>query len=135
MYNNESLPESKLHCRKQIIQSFIVQCLNNSLGAKSRHGHRSGTEKKQARIIVSPDMLRIEDYVISGGYCSEDLIARKKKFAYNAEQIRSLNCKHYSSTTLTAIQGFACYMKEKGEQYSFSFGFNDDSNFFVELKF
>lgn len=134
-FSNANLPDSMLKCRKQIIQSFIVQCLNNSLGAKSRHGHRRGLEKKQAIITVSKDTIIIEDHVISEGYSPEDLLARAKKFEYKAEQIRTLNCKHYSSTTLTAIQGFTCYMKENGKQYDFAFGFKDNRDFCIKIKF
>ena len=135
-FNNNKLPETQLHCRNHIIQSFVVQCLNNSLGEKSRHGHRQDTEVKQVDIVVEDDLIRIIDTTKSGGYIKKDKEERSRKFNNYAQQIRDLDCKHYSSTTLTSIQGFAKFMAEKGAGYQFDFGFDKESDdFSVSLRF
>lgn len=135
-FNNKTLPKTQLHCRNHIIQSFVVQCLNNSLGEKSRHGHRHDTEVKQVDILVEDDLIRIIDTTLSGGYNKKDKKERSRKFNNYAQQIRDLDCKHYSSTTLTSIQGFAKFMAEKGAGYQFEFGFDEESDdFSITLRF
>ena len=56
-------------------------------------------------------------------------------FSFQSQQIRQLNCKHYSSTTLTSIQGFTKHMQRREYNYDFDFGFDDkNKGFYINIQ-
>ena len=131
-------PNAPIHCRKELMRTFIVQCLNNSLARKTKdssHGHRGDSEIKTVEITVTDNTIRSEDCVTREYYIESDKRDRAKRFDYCAKNIRELTCKRYSSTTLTTIQGCSEYLKRRRYGYEFDFGFNNSLNFYISLKF
>ena len=126
------IPIVKIHCNKFIMQTFITQCLNNSLRDAKDGGHRICARKK-AFITVSSTDIYIKDETIEGEINTSTII---DEFEHKKPSIQSMDCAHYSCTTLTSLQGFVNYMKEQdcGNLFDCEFGF-EGNNFYVRITF
>lgn len=127
------IPEADIHCNKYIMQTFIVQCLNNSLRSATEMGGHRICDSKKAIIDVDKYSITIRDEVIKGDKTPDETI---RSFEIKAQTIKDMNCSHYSCTTLTSLQGFIYYMRqiEGVDAYDCSFGYKD-GNFEVKIKF
>ena len=138
---DEDLQSVKLYCQKQLIRTFIAQCLHNSLSLNSKHGHRGNDEIKRIIITISESSITIEDTCKKENYTIDEKIRRAERFKTKLNHIKKMNCDEYSSTTLTSLQGFVNYMRKNdvmkttGIEYNCDFGFNKDYNFFVNISF
>lgn len=126
--------EVKIHCNKYLIQTFIVQCLNNSLRSSNEDGGHRICDNKKVMIVTDKNSILIQDVVIEGGKPSNE---EMKEFALKKEKIKQMNCRKYSCTTLTSLQGFVNYMnnQENNEAYHCEFGYNSNSDFEVRIIF
>lgn len=127
------VPEANIHCNKYIMQTFIVQCLNNSLRSATEMGGHRICDSKKAIIDIDKYSITIRDEVIKGDITDKKAI---HSFDNKAQKIKDMNCSHYSCTTLTSLQGFIYYMRqiEGIDVYDCSFGYKD-GNFEVKIKF
>ena len=62
-FKNTEIPRTLLHCKRHVIQVFLVQCLHNSLGELSQHGHRGDREEKHVAITVDTDRIRAAEAI------------------------------------------------------------------------
>lgn len=134
----ETLLDVKMPLHKHLLRTFIVQCLNNSLGSPSRqHGHRTWGEIKLISITISKSFISIEDQSIKNVHSQAKRAAIAKKFEKKKKRIRQLNCDEYSSTTLTSLQGVIYNLNDgnKKGKYRCEYGFNDNYNFKVTFFF
>lgn len=139
---NDKTGEAKIFCKKHIMRTFVAQLLHNSLSLIGKHGHRGTTEIKRIDIKISKNYIEIEDSCKQEFYELEDKEERKNKFIKKKEYIKNMRCDEYSSTTLTALQGFVNYMNNVKDDknnllYNFScdYNFNDKNNFKVTINF
>ena len=131
-------PKTLIHCKKQLFQTFIVQCLNNSFALESdnSHGHRGINVVKTVDIKVTENEIHIIDRAIKNDLSEENKMKRKVAFDFKAKHIREMSCHRYSSTTLTSVQGVTEYMVNRGCQFAFDFGFDEITlEFHIKLKF
>lgn len=126
--------DSKIHCNKYLMQTFIVQCLNNSLRSSNEDGGHRICDNKKVLIITDNNSILIADEVKEGGKPSKE---EMNKFELKKERIKQMNCRKYSCTTLTSLQGFVNYMinQENLEAYNCEYGYNSNSDFEVRIKF
>lgn len=134
---NDTLGNNPIHCKKHIIRTFVTQCLHNSLSPLGK-GHRRPNEVKKVDIFISPSAIIIKDCRLNKDKdrrFTENDKKRTERFEEKKKYIKNLNCDEYSSTTLTSLQGFVQYMNDNGEKFSCDYGFIDDNNFKVIIKF
>lgn len=135
---DEMLSSSKISCNKHLIRTFVVQCLNNSLGStNSEHGHRADEEIKCVYISITSTYITIEDSCLNVNPCfSKDEMDRTiKEFEVKKTYIEDMKCDEYSSTTLTSLQGLVNYMRNKSYNYSCKFGFTENNNFKITINY
>ena len=119
------IPEATIPCNKHLMQTFIVQCLNNSLRNVLEEGGHNKCEKKRVLISVDKQAITIKDEVIKGEAPNKKEI---DEFAIKQKMIQEMDCHKYSCTTLTSLQGFVNHMKEEeGKAFACSYGYNGDN--------
>jgi hypothetical protein len=128
------IANSDIHCNKGIIQTFIVQCLNNSLRDANEDGGHRCCDIKKVVISVNENSITIKDVVVAGNKPTQDTI---RLFEKNKRMIREMNCKRYSCTTLTSLQGFVNYMNKQKDTkvYKCDFEYNKCKDFEVRISF
>ncbi len=142
--NNYSLEKSlrniEIPFNKHLLRTFIAQCLHNSLAIPiDGHGHRPYNKNKQVEITITESSITIMDKFIDN-IPFEDLMIEINSFKTKKHHIQTLNCDEYSSTTLTTLQGVINYMNTNGNPkkdspYQCDYGFDENNNFFVTIKF
>lgn len=131
----DNLTNVPLPCNRHLMRTFVAQCIHNSLSSVNRHGHRGEPEVKNVEVRINKSGIYIEDIPVKSFYRGASQKNRESQFRRKKKLIRSMNCEEYSSTTLTSLQGFVNYMRDKGWNYSCDFGFNENNNFFVKIEF
>lgn len=122
------IPEEIIPCNKHLMQTFIVQCLNNSLRSALEVGGHNNCENKRVLIIVDKQAITIKEEIIKGESASVKDI---KAFKIKQKMIREMDCQKYSCTTLTSLQGFVNHMREtEGKAFDCSFGYDENSGTF-----
>lgn len=119
------IPEEIIPCNKHLMQTFIVQCLNNSLRSALEVGGHNNCEKKRCLIIIDKQVIAIKEEIIKGEPTS---VKEIEAFEIKRKMIREMDCRKYSCTTLTSLQGFVNHMREtEGKAFNCSYGFDEKS--------
>jgi uncharacterized protein YhbP (UPF0306 family) len=132
---SNDLIDEKIHCNKHLMRTFIAQCIHNSLSTMGKHGHRGNYEIKKVEISISKSSVIIEDICLKEYYTKEEKEKRSIRFKQKKKHIEQMSCEEYSSTTLTSLQGFIHYMHEYYNDFDCDYGFNEENNFKVTIKF
>lgn len=134
--NKDGLINNSISMNKHLLRTIIAQCLHNSLAYKN-HGHRNWGEIKRIEISITKSRITIEDnYITDISELSRKNLQREiRKFRNKKRHIQSLNCDVYSSTTLTTLQGVINYLNQHGYLYQCEYGFNQNNNFCVTIKY
>ncbi len=119
---------------KHFIRTFIFQQLDNALNDDT--GHCEKSETKIIHITITNSSVKVMEVEIQGSN-PERRSKKKKEFEAKRENIKNMNCKRYSSTTLTSLQGVINFLNKKQSvlQYECDFNFNADNYFFIEITF
>jgi hypothetical protein len=130
-YDNETC----VGINKHFIRTIIVQQLDNSLNEDK--GHCVKTETKIVNVVITDSSIEIEEKHIEG---EDELSEMKKKeiseFKAKRKNIKELNCREYSSTTLTSLQGVIDFMNRNQNNILYDCDFNFiENNFFVKITF
>lgn len=133
-YSKIKIPDVNIHCNKYLMQTFIVQCLNNTLQSANEEGGHRICDVKKAVIIIDNNSIKIRDEVVKGKAPSNENV---QTFLLKEKMIKQMNCKKYSCTTLTSLQGFINYMNQQEETGLFDckYGYNSNNNFEVIIYF
>ncbi len=135
----EELKEEKIVLHKNLIRTFIIQCLNNSFNINKQpynKGHRHPDEMKRVEIILSKKNIKIVDITTNKNnkQIKEYKDKKIKEFNRNRRHIKPLECEYYSSTTLSTLQAVIDWINKKDEyNMSCNYGYNDKENFEVEI--
>ena len=129
-WDNSINGSQKIAIRKVLLNSFITLFLKNSLDTQDVGGYLGGNERKNVSIKIDDKSIKIVDIPIVKFYDEEAKNNRIELF--KKKNILDLNFRH---KTIRAFIGIIDFMKEHGYDYEFSYGFNDNKDFFVELKF
>jgi hypothetical protein len=136
----KELGKTRILMHKQLLRTFLSQCLHNSL-ANSDSGHRKWGETKRVEITITKNEITIQDNFIdnSNNPIPKEITEVLKKevsiFRIKKKHILTMNCDEYSSTTLTTLQGVIYYMSQNGYHFQCDYGFNKDNNFYVTIKY
>lgn len=132
---DDALASASLPCNKHLMRTFVALCVNNSLAPVSRHGHRGEREVKRVIVTISKFGISIEDKSLNTLLPSESRKKTAMLFQRKRRLIEEMNCEEYSSTTLTSLQGFVNYMRDRGWHYGCDFGYGEEGDFFVKIRF
>ncbi|PKP05327.1 MAG: hypothetical protein CVU11_00005 [Bacteroidetes bacterium HGW-Bacteroidetes-6] len=118
-----NLEEKKTKLNKYILQTFIIQCLQNAMKKHLQHFN------KEINIELCEQFISITNNFGESHKQNNDLENAVIDFNNKVNSIRSLDCDEYSSTTLTSIQGYVNAMGHKCE-YGYT---KDASEFYVKI--
>jgi hypothetical protein len=125
--------EIKVGINKHFIRTIIIQQLDNSLNEEKGHCAKGVT--KRVNITITNSSIRIEEKQIVGEI-PEIKKMEISEFIAKRENIKNLDCRKYSSTTLTSLQGVINFMNKT--QTAILYGCDYDyieNNFFVEITY
>lgn len=132
---DDALASISLPFNKHLMRTFVALCVNNSLAPVSRHGHRGEREVKRVIVTISELGISIEDKSLNIPLLPEAREKTAMLFQRKRRLIEEMNCEEYSSTTLTSLQGFVNYMRDRGWPYGCDFGYGTEGDFFVKIHF
>jgi hypothetical protein len=119
---NNADANAETRYNKFVLQSFVIQCIHNSM---RKH---LPTFDKTTTITINNDEIVIQNNFSSRVGYAEEIKRKKNLFEIVKPSIVNLRCEEYSCTTLTSIQG---YSKEIGCSCDFIF---DNNCFTVSIK-
>ena len=130
------IPTQKIAINKRCINTFFTLFLRNSLETISDGNWHNGvgwTDTKNVSIEISDNCIRMTDIPIRESYSEEDKKIRAENFEEKHIFDWPMNFKNRTIRTFYEI--IKILNDYGGFDYEFNCGFNDDLNFFVELKF
>jgi len=132
----KGVSNAKIAIKKAYLNAFIAHFLKNSLDPVCGGGHRGQYEEKNISIEINKHSIRISDVVTVEFYSQSGKEVRAKKFESIKNDI--VNGRFdFDHKTIFSFMGLINFMNYHDEEnnYKFEFGFNDEGNFFVELRY
>ena len=133
-FNIDTLKNIKIICNRNLLRTFITQCLNNSLSTPPS-GHRDSNDVKEVNIRITKSYIFIVDSVKNKIMSQKEISENVKNFSKKKTHIMDMRCDEYSSTTLTSLQGCVNYIKKYNKQFCCNFGINKSGSFRLIIKF
>lgn len=126
---------TKIAIKKVYLNAFLTHFLKNSLSPLCDGGHRGQYEGKNISIEIDKHSIRIYDVVTVEFYSQSGKEGRAKKFESIKNDILNgrFDLDHKTIFSFMGLINFMNYHEENN--YKFEFGFNDEGNFFVELRY
>lgn len=115
----ETIADYSIEYRKELLRSFVIQCISNSMDKHMTTMDKTINIKFKAnKIIIENDFPDLEESIYN---------EMRTDFDMKKRAIEALDCESYSSTTLTSIKA---YTKAIGKDFEFGFS---DKKFIVKI--